>query len=150
MQRAEVPEAWNELTSRIIAAAMEVHSRLGPGQLEKIYERAMVIELKHRGLNPAQQVPVRVSYRGESLGELVLDLVVSDLVVVELKAVVAVADVHLAQLTSYLRLADYPLGLLINFNCALLKDSISRRINSRSTRFSSALSAQPSGSSAFS
>lgn len=133
----EVPAEWNELTRRIIGAAMEVHSRLGPGGLEKMYERALIVELRHCGLTVKQQVAANVTYREQPIGELVIDLVVNDLIVLELKAVEAVADVHLAQLVSYLRHGDYPLGLLINFNVLHLREGVSRRINSRSSRFPS-------------
>lgn len=129
----EVPSAWNDLTREIIAAAMEVHSALGPGLLERLYEQALGHELSMRRIAYARQVPVRVSYKGLELGEQVVDLVVGGLVVVELKSVEKVHDTHLAQMLSYMRSMRLPLGLLLNFNVARLKDGIYRRVQSSST-----------------
>ena len=123
-----VPDAWNDVTRRIIGCAMEVHSHLGPGLAEKLYEDALVYELRVAGLDFQQQHPVRVRYKEALLPEQRLDLLVEDLVVVELKATDGIADVHLAQLLSYMRSADVPLGLLINFNVEALKHGIRRRI----------------------
>jgi GxxExxY protein len=150
-----VPDEWNAVTERIIACAMEVHSVLGPGFAERQYEDAMMYELTAHGLAAARQAPVRVRYKAIDLSEQRLDLVVESLVVVELKAVDRVHDVHLAQLVSYLRSADLPLGLLLNFNEARLVKGVYRRINPRCTRFPprdsapSLRSSGPSGSSAF-
>jgi GxxExxY protein len=131
--RRECPQEWNELTGSIIAAAMEVHSALGPGLLERLYERALCHELTLRKINHARQVPVRVSYKGLELGEQLVDMVVGGLVIVELKSVDRVHDTHLAQMLSYMRSMRVPLGLLINFNVARLKDGIYRRVHSPST-----------------
>lgn len=127
----DVPEAWNRVTESVIGAAMEVHSALGTGLLERLYEHAMVHELGLRGLRVDRQSPVRICYKGVELGGQCLDLVVEGLVVVELKSVDRVRDEHLAQLTSYMRSAGLPLGLLINFNVPRLKDGLFRRIASR-------------------
>lgn len=129
----DVPPEWNRITEAVIGAAMEVHSHLGPGLLEKHYERALMHELASRGLNVRTQVAVRLSYKGADIGEQCLDLVVEDLLVIELKAVDAVHDVHLAQLVSYLTASGKPLGLLINFNVARLKDGLYRRVRTRNT-----------------
>lgn len=135
--RAEVPAEWNELTERIIASAIEVHSILGPGLLESLYEAAMEFELKRTGLKVVRQRPLRLRYKEIEIGEMKLDLLVEDLVVVELKAIEKVHPVHLAQLLSYLRSADMPLGLIINFNHTRLVDGLHRRINPDSIRLRS-------------
>lgn len=124
-----VPDEWNLLTRRIIGCAMEVHSNLGPGYLERIYEDALMYELAQSGIAAQRQVEIVVPYKGISLGGQRLDVVVESLVVVEIKAVAEVPDLHLAQLVSYLRGAKLPLGLLINFNSRRLKDGIFRRLN---------------------
>jgi GxxExxY protein len=151
--RVEVPEAWNRVTEQIISAAIEVHSILGPGLLESLYEAAMEYELKRAGLVVARQRPLRMKYKEIVLGDMKLDLIVDDLVVVELKAIEKIHPVHLAQLLSYLRSADMPLGLLINFNHTRLVDGLHRRINPDSTRLLSPVSSPRhsalSGTSAF-
>lgn len=124
-----LPAAWNALTEKIIGAAIEVHAVLGPGLLEKLYEDAMCIELHRLGLPFARQRSIQMIYKGEPIGDLRIDLVVQDLVIVELKSTDGICDAHRAQLLSYLRSADLPLGLLINFKHARLVDGVSRRIN---------------------
>ena len=109
-----------ELTGRIIAAAIEVHRQLGPGFLESIYEQALKIELTRRGITFEAQRPVEVAYAGEVVGNHVLDLIIKDKVVVELKAVKELDDVHYAQLRSYLRATGAKVGLLMNFNSPML------------------------------
>jgi len=126
---AQIPQEWNELTKRVIGLAMEVHTQLGPGLLERLYEEAFDFELRNAGLEVKRQYPVRVLYKSIELGEQRLDLVVNDLVVVEIKASSGVADAHLAQLTSYLKASRLPLGLLINFHALRLKDGVYRRLN---------------------
>ncbi len=118
----------NELTEKIIGCAIEVHRTLGPGLLESIYEKALSYELKKCGINFESQVVVPVIYKGENLGEMRLDLLVEDEVIVELKAVDRVDPLFKAQLLSYLKLTKKKLGLLINFNSAALKDGITRVI----------------------
>lgn len=129
----DVPTEWNRLTEAVIGAAMAVHSELGPGLLEKFYEIAFCRELEMRDIAFARQHPIRLEYKGLTLGDQYVDLVVADLIVVELKAVERVSDVHLAQLTSYMRSAKLPLGLLFNFNVARLKDGMYRRVHSKDT-----------------
>jgi GxxExxY protein len=102
-------------TYAIIGAAMEVHRELGPGFLETIYQRGMENELRRRGMPFESQRRIQIRYKGEALGEHVLDLVVERRVVVELKAVKELTDQHLAQTLSYVKAANLPLGLLINF-----------------------------------
>lgn len=143
MNRAEtaelnLPEAhpeWNRITGEVIRAAMAVHSYLGPIGLESVFERALVVQLKQFGLGVQQQVPVQLRYLDEPIGAMVIDLLVENVVVLELKCVERVLDVHFAQLASYLRHGDFPLGLLINFRVTHLRDGLHRRINGRSTRF---------------
>ena len=115
------------VTDAVIASAIEVHRELGPGLLERIYEAAMNIELRLRGLNVERQVEVPMLYKGESLGSSYrVDLLVERDLVVELKAVDRLAPVHTAQLLTYLRLLKVPTGLLINFNQAQLRQGIKR------------------------
>lgn len=115
------------LTSKIIGAAIEVHKALGPGLLESLYEAAMCIELEERGILFARQFRRPAYYKGRPLGTYEIDLLVDDLVVVEIKSVAYLLPVFEAQLLTYLRLTGKHLGLLINFNCRLLKDGIMRR-----------------------
>jgi GxxExxY protein len=129
----DVPQAWNALTEKVIGAAMEVHTALGPGLLERLYENAVCRELTLRGGPFVRRAPVRVMYKGEEVGEQFLDLLVDGLLVLELKSVDRVHEAHLATLVSYLRSGGYPLGLLINFNVPRLKDGLYRRVHSVKT-----------------
>jgi len=104
-----------ELTERIIGAAIEVHRKLGPGFIESIYENALVIELRKRGLRVEQQRSVAIEYDGIEVGRHVLDLFVDDTIVVELKAIKALEDVHFSIVRSYLRAVRQRPGLLLNF-----------------------------------
>jgi GxxExxY protein len=148
-----VPDAWNQMTQRVIACAMEVHTILGPGLLERLYEDALAYELSQRGLRVERQRSIRVRYKTIELSEQRLDLVVENLVVVELKSTESVPEVFLAQLMSYLRSADLPLGLLINFNELRLAEGLFRRLNQHSSCFNtlptSPRSSSSSASSAF-
>ncbi|HZU52514.1 MAG TPA: GxxExxY protein [Holophagaceae bacterium] len=119
----------NNLTGEIVDAAFKVHSSLGPGLLESVYEVCLVHELEKRGLDVVRQIKVPIEYDGRRLDSgLRLDLLVADAVVVELKAVEQVLPVHKAQLLSYLRLTGKPVGLLINFHVPLIKDGIQRMV----------------------
>ena len=108
------------LTSRIIAAAIDVHKALGPGFLEEIYEAALLIELRRRQIPVESQVRVRVVYNGVEVGVHVLDLLVEKTIVVELKAVKNIEDIHYATVRSYLRALGLEHGLLLNFNKPVL------------------------------
>ena len=121
----------NYLSSQIIQAAINVHKELGPGLLESVYQVCMVIELGNMVIKVLSEVPLPIFYRGQRVHKegFRLDLLVEDTVIVEIKSVENVQDVHKKQLLTYLRLAKKPLGLLINFNQALLKDGITRIIN---------------------
>ncbi len=119
----------NKITEMIIGCAIEVHKRLGPGLLESVYEKALCIELKHAGLNFIRQKSLSVLYRNESISEFKIDILVENIIVLELKSVERHDPVFEAQILSDLKLGNYPLGLLINFNSKLLKDGIKRFIN---------------------
>ena len=102
---------YNEVTEQIIAAAIEVHRELGPGLLEKVYEECLCRELELRGVPFRRQVIIPITYKGELLESIYrCDLWVADMVVVEVKAVVAFNDIHHAQLLGYLKLMDQRLG----------------------------------------
>lgn len=120
----------NEVSAKVIGAAIEVHKELGPGLLESIYEICMVHLLREMGLRVETQVQVPIVFRGIKLGKpLRLDVLVEDMVIVELKAVGVVHDVEASKLLSYLRLSDRRLGLIINFHEHRLKDGIRRVVN---------------------
>lgn len=114
------------LTRRIIACAIEVHRKLGPGLLEKLYKEAMVIELELAGLKVQQNVKVPVEYKGHSIGDYFIDLLVEDCVILELKSVERHDPIFEAQILSYMRLTQTKIGLLINFNSKMVKDGIKR------------------------
>jgi GxxExxY protein len=117
----------NEISGAIVDAAMKVHSALGPGLLESAYAACLRRELIKRGLKLTAEVPVPVVYGGIKLDAgYKLDLLVEDTVVVELKAIEALAPIHQAQIISYLKLTGKPIGLLINFHSLHLKDGIKR------------------------
>jgi GxxExxY protein len=118
-----------DLSALVIAAAIEVHRELGPGLLESAYRSCLVHELLGRGVRVDAEVPLAVTYRGKQLECCYrLDLVVERTLLVELKAVQALDELHTSQLLTYLRLARQPLGLLINFNVPLLRRGIRRVI----------------------
>ena len=121
----------NDLSSKIIQAAIKVHKELGPGLLESVYQACMLIELKNMGLEAKAEVPVPIIYQGQIVKEegFRIDILVEDQIIVELKSVEKVQPVFHKTLLTYLRLANKKLGLLINFNEVLLKDGISRVIN---------------------
>jgi GxxExxY protein len=122
--------ALNEVSRKIVDAAIAVHRNLEPGLLESVYRECMIFELQERRLRVRSEVDVPIIYRDRKLiSELRLDLIVEDQVIVELKAIEVILAVHRAQLLSYLRLADKRLGLLINFNEVLVKNGISRVVN---------------------
>ena len=122
--------AQSELTGRILKAAFEVHTALGPGLLESAYQGAMAHELQLQGLSFASQVGVPLQYKGMNLSSpLRLDLLVEGLVIVEIKSIVTLEDIHHAQLLTYLRLTNLQAGLLLNFNVVSLKLGIKRVIN---------------------
>jgi GxxExxY protein len=114
------------IARRVIGAAIEVHKLLGPGYLESVYEEALAVELKLLGVPFVRQVPFALDYKGHAIGKGCIDLLVDGDVVVELKAVEALAPVHQAQVISYLRAMKKELGLLINFQQKAVVDGIRR------------------------
>ena len=123
-------EHLNHLGLKILKASIDVHSEMGPGLLESIYQHCMIKELRLRGVAVDQNVPVPLSYKGEVLNkEYVIDLLVENEIVIELKAVDGILPVHEAQLLSYLKLANKRLGYLINFNVPLIKEGFHRYVN---------------------
>lgn len=120
----------DEVTRTIISSAIEVHKYFGPGLLECVYENSLKHELLLRGCKVVNQVPVSVKYKGiDVASDLKLDLLVDDEVIVELKSVEELKEVHYKQLLTYLRLLNKQVGLLINFNEPLLKDGLHRLVN---------------------
>jgi GxxExxY protein len=120
----------NEIAKIAVDVAFHIHTRLGPGLLESVYEAVMVHELRKRGLRVESQVPVPVEWDGLLLEiGFRADIVIEGKVVLELKSVEAVARVHKKQLLTYLRLMNCRLGLLMNFGEELIKDGISRVVN---------------------
>jgi GxxExxY protein len=105
----------SELTQEVIGSAMEVHKVLGPGFLETIYQRALLRELVVRGLTVESERPIEILYKGHTVGKHRLDIIVANAVVVELKAVNSIADVHLAQALSYLKASRLNVALILNF-----------------------------------
>ena len=118
----------NELTEKIIGVAIKVHKELGPGLLEKVYQRCLKIALEEEGLHVDSEVPVEVIFHGKKVADeaLRIDLLVENQIVLELKSVSKLTDLYQKQLGTYLKLAKKPCGLLINFNEVLLKNGIKR------------------------
>ena len=120
----------NQLTSKIIGAAIEVHKILGPGLLESTYEECLCHELELRGLHFARQRELPIVYKERTLDAgYRLDIVVEGAVVLELKSCDAIEPIHRAQLITYLRLSGLQVGLLLNFNVPVMKDGIVRIVN---------------------
>jgi len=116
-----------DLIDRVLTAATSVHRALGPGLLESVYEAALAVELTTMNVHTQRQVEVPVLYRGKALGiGFRADIIVADCLLVEIKSVKTLDDIHLAQIITYLRLLNYKRGFLINFNARLLKDGIKR------------------------
>jgi len=128
MERREPSKKLDQLVHDVIGAAIEVHRMLGPGFLESVYEEALCIELKLRGIPFERQVNRDIDYRGHSVGEGRMDLLVDKWLVVELKAFDGLAPIHSAQVISYLKATGYRLAFLINFNVPVLKEGIKRII----------------------
>jgi len=120
----------NEIAREVVDAAFKIHTRLGPGLLESVYETILIYELHKRGLDVEAQVSVPVVYEEVRIDKgFRADLLVGGMIIVELKSVETMLPVHKKQLLTYLRLADKRLGLLINFGAARIKDGIVRVVN---------------------
>ena len=111
---------FEELSNRVLAAAIAVHKALGPGFVEPIYQKAMEVAMEHRGIAFERQKEIHVFFEGLAVGLQRLDLVVGTQIILELKAVAALADLHYAQLKSYLKATGLHVGLLLNFNAPTL------------------------------
>lgn len=121
---------YDILTDIVVKAAIEVHKELGPGLLESVYEICLIKVLKEEGLKVNTQVKVPIIFRNEKLDkDFIIDILVNDVLVLELKAIEKILPVHEAQLITYLKLSHKKLGLLINFNEELVKNGIRRKIN---------------------
>jgi GxxExxY protein len=120
----------NQIAAAVVDAAFKIHTTLGPGLLESVYESTLEYELQKRGLSVLRQIGLPVYYEGLKL-ELGyrVDLIVGDKVIIEIKSIEALAPIHKRQLLTYLRLANMRLGLLINFNVERIKDGIQRVVN---------------------
>jgi GxxExxY protein len=105
----------NDITYAINGAVFEVNNILGPGFLEKVYENALLVELKSRGLKAENQVPINVTYKNEAVGDYFADIIVEDTVIVEIKTVERLDSIHEAQLLNYLKATGLHVGLLVNF-----------------------------------
>lgn len=120
----------NELSNLCIGEAIHVHKSLGPGLLESVYVHCLCHRLMKAGLNVAREVPIPVVFEGEKLEcGYRADMIIEQKVIIEVKAIEALTDVHKAQVLTYLKLAEKKLGLLINFNVLFLKDGIKRIVN---------------------
>lgn len=120
----------NEISKQVVDAAFKIHTTLGPGLLESVYEAVLAYELKQRGLKVVRQKSIPVIYEEVHLEEgFRADLIVEDKVIIELKSVETIAPVHKKQLLTYLRLTNLKLGLLINFGDELIKTGITRVVN---------------------
>lgn len=123
-------DSINELSSRIIGAAIEVHKTLGPGLLESAYEECLCYDLEERGIAFERQLPITITYKDHAVNcSYRIDILVEDAIVIELKAVDRIEPIHKAQLLTYMKLSEKKLGLLINFNVSLLKEGIIRLVN---------------------
>ncbi len=120
-----------DLTEQVIGAALQVHKDLGPGLLESAYEECLSYELVQRALKVERQVGISLGYKSLSISNAYrIDLLVSDVLIVEIKTVDKVSPLHSAQLLTYLKLTGLEVGLLINFNSVMLRDGIKRYVNS--------------------
>ena len=120
----------NQLSGIVLDACIEVHRNLGPGLLESVYESCLYSELTDRKVKCKRQVDLPIHYKGKRLDEkLVIDILVENEIIIELKAVERILPIHEAQLLTYLRLSNKRLGLLINFNMPTLKEGFKRLIN---------------------
>jgi GxxExxY protein len=121
---------YDKITENIIGAAIEVHRTLGPGLLESAYQECLYYELNKIGYSVQKEIPQPITYKDITLDHgYRIDLLIEHKIVIELKTVEKLSDVHTAQILTYMKLGEYPLGLLLNFNTKLLKNGIKRFIN---------------------
>ena len=124
-----IPEETEKVATQIVDAAFSVHSTLGPGLLESVYEQCLAFEFSERGLGFERQLVLPINYKEHEIDSgLRLDFLVDDSIVVEIKAVECLVPVHTAQLLTYLKLSGHRLGFLINFNASLIKHGIHRYV----------------------
>jgi len=120
----------NEISHVIIGCAIEVHKQLGPGLLESAYKECLAYELTLQNLNVSKEVPMPIIYKEIKLNHgYRMDLLVNNSVVIEIKSVEFISEVHEAQLLTYLKLGNYKLGLILNFHTLILKNGIKRMVN---------------------
>lgn len=129
MEYKPIDPAHNKITGLIVDAAYQVHSTLGPGLLESVYQKCMVVEIRDRNLKVQTEIQIPIQYKEHSIdANLRIDMLVEDSIIVELKSVEHVLPVHEAQLLTYMKLSGKRLGLLINFNVPIIKSGIKRII----------------------
>lgn len=127
---AEVKKDLEKYATQIVDASILVHKEMGPGLLESVYQHCLLKELQLRSIKVSEEVPIPLVYRGHLLTkEYVIDILVEDEIILELKAVETILPVHKAQLISYLKLADKRMGFLLNFNVPLMKEGLKRFVN---------------------
>ena len=146
-RKRDLPDHIEQLAHDVIGAAIEVHRELGPGLLESVYEQALLHELNLRNIHAQSQVEIAVFYKDAMIKGQRIDLLIENTIVVELKSIAQLTDIHKAQLLSYLRAGRFPLGLLINFNTKLLRDATHRVLNERAIPASTEPASSPSRSS---
>lgn len=123
-------EKYNQLATQIVDSCFHVHRELGPGLLESAYEYALLKELELRKIQAKNQVPLKLFYKGFDTGKhYIIDLLVEDEIIIELKCADCFHPVHFAQIISYLKLSDKKLGFLINFHVPIIKEGIKRFVN---------------------
>ena len=125
-----IPEYIEEIASKTIGCALDVHTALGPGLLEKVYENCLIYELTENGFNVQSQVRLPIDYKKLHIkGAYRIDLLIENCLVIEIKTVEEINPIHQAQLLTYLKLSGYRLGLIINFNTTHLKNGLKRVVN---------------------
>ncbi len=143
-RKHDLPDHIERIAHNVIGAAIEVHRELGPGLLESVYEQALLHELNIRNIQALTQVEIAVIYKDTIIKGQRIDLLVENTIIVELKSIAQLTDIHKAQLLSYLRAGRFPLGLLINFNTKLLRDATHRVLNERAIPASTDTASSPS------
>jgi GxxExxY protein len=130
---SKIPADLESLSYKIIGLAIEVHRQLGPSLLESAYQQCLYYEIKKAGLKVEKEITLPIIYKEIKIDQgYRIDLLIEDKLVVELKTVESYTSVHFAQILTYLKLGNYPLGLLINYNSKILRNNIKRFINSNS------------------